>query len=57
VDGSPAARAGIAVGDVLRSVNGRAISGASIDWVAEVLTQAGATHSLRVEREVPLALR
>jgi len=42
---------------VLRSVNGRAISGASIDWVAEVLTQAGATHSLRVEREVPLALR
>lgn len=55
--GSPAARAGIAVGDVLRSVNGHSISGASIDWVAEVLTQAGAIHSLRVEHEVPLSLQ
>ena len=55
--GSPAARAGIAVGDVLRSVNGRAISGQSIDWVAEMFTQTGAVHAVRVEHEVPLALR
>lgn len=55
--GSPAARAGIAVGDILRSVNGRAISGQSIDWVAEMFTQAGAIHSLRVEHELALTLR
>jgi hypothetical protein len=54
--GSPAARAGIAVGDVIRSVNGRPISGQSLDWVAEMFTQVGAIHSLRVEHEVPLTL-
>jgi hypothetical protein len=55
--GSPAARAGIAVGDILRGVNGHAISGQSIDWVAEMFTQTGAIHSLRVEHEVPLTLQ
>ena len=57
VVGSPAARAGIIVGDVIRSVNGRPVSGESMDWLAEMFTQPGATHSLRVEHEVPLALQ
>lgn len=55
--GSPAAHAGIAVGDILKSVNGRAISGQSLEWVAEMFTQPGAIHSLRVEHEVPLTLQ
>ena len=54
--GSPAARAGIAVGDILRSVNGRPVSGESIVADLEVFTQAGATLELRVERSVPLVL-
>lgn len=55
--GSPAARAGIAVGDILRSVNGRPISGPSMDWLADLFTQTGTIHSLRIEHEVALTLQ
>lgn len=56
-EGSPAAHAGIAVGDILKSVNGRAVSGHSLDWVADMFAQPGAIHSIRVEHEVPLTLQ
>jgi PDZ domain/Aspartyl protease len=53
--GSPAAQAGIAVGDVLRSVDGRSVTGDSIDWVSETLSQSGTIHSLRIEHDVSLS--
>jgi len=54
--GSSAARAGIAAGDVIRTIDGRPIRGESIDWLGEMFTRAGATYSLGLDREVSLTL-
>ena len=54
--GSAAARAGIAAGDVIRTIDGRPVRGESIDWLDEMFTRAGATYSLGLEREVSLTL-
>jgi len=56
VVGSPAARAGIAAGDVIRTIDGRPVTGSSIDWLGEMFTRSGATYSLGLAHEVSLTL-
>jgi hypothetical protein len=47
---SPADAAGLKLGDIVRSVDGRLVSGASLEWIAERLTVPEARYAFRVER-------
>jgi PDZ domain-containing protein len=49
--GSPADAAAFSVGDVLRSMDGRAVSGESLDWVTERLMVPNRRYVLGVERD------
>jgi hypothetical protein len=51
VPGSPAAAAGIAEGDTLATIDGRAVSAASLARVRALLRVPGRTHSLGVLRD------
>jgi len=48
--GSPADATGFKLGDTVHSVDGRLVSGNSLDWIAERLTVPEARYAFRVER-------
>jgi hypothetical protein len=50
LDGSPAAEAGFAVGDILVSIDGNPASDSSLDDVRSLLRQEDSTHQITVER-------
>lgn len=52
--GSPAAAAAFEAGDVIRSVDGRVVSGDSLDWIAERLKVPNASYTFELERETRL---